>query len=365
MFLGDLGRMTEKNSEEEDVRANWLNQFENENTRKQYRIALDQFEEHIGAGVNTYLKNLKRGQLWGDLKGFWKSLSAKAPKTQNNRVRVVKLFFQDQGVEIPKSEWSKFRRRQMKASRPQTQDRAGRKEEWRKIILNMASTQGRALYLTLLSTGARVGELLQIRVDDMDLESDPGRIRIRAEYTKGGVGDRTVFLTDEAESAIRQYLKWRKGKKNAAGMDYDSTNNVFPFTPQTGREMLYTALDKAGLDKRDRTSGRREIHTHSTRKFFRSHCGLDEALTHAIMGHREYLDRSYLRIDPDRAAREFKENMENLKLFETQRSESKSSTEISVSTLKKILRQNDNLSEIENLDELGRLIKENFNSEGD
>lgn len=363
--MGELGRMSSKNREERDVRANWLDQFENENTRKQYRTALDQFEEHVGASVNTYLEDLERGLFWEDLKKFWESLSDKAPKTQNNRVRVIKLFFQDQGVEIPQAEWSKFRRRRMKASRPQTQDRAGKKGEWRKIIINMASPQGRALYLMLLSTGARVGELLQIRVDDMDLESDPGRIRIRAEYTKGGVGDRTVFLTDEAESSLRQYLKWRKGKKNAAGMDYDSTEKVFPFTPQTARETLYNALDKAGLDKRDRTSGRREIHTHSTRKFFRSHCGLDEALTHAIMGHREYLDRSYLRIDPDRAAREFKENMHNLKLFESGTGKRKNENENNVSAIKKLLNENGNLSEIEDLDELGRLIKENFDSSHD
>ncbi|KXA94833.1 hypothetical protein AKJ65_03315 [candidate division MSBL1 archaeon SCGC-AAA259E19] len=318
----------------EKMKNEWLSQFENENTRKQYRVTLDQFEDFVQESVSSYLEGLEWEGFWEDLQGFWKNLSDKAPKTQNNRVRVVKLFFKDHGIEIPDPEWGKFRRRRMRASRPQTQDRAGRKEEWRRIILNMASPQGRALYMTLLSTGARVGETLQIRIDDIDFDSDPARINLRAEYTKGGVGDRTVFLTDEAESMLKNYLEWRRGKKNAAGVAYDEVEEVFPFTQQTAREMLYNALDRAGLDSRDRRTNHREIHTHSTRKFFRSNCGLGEALTHAIMGHREYLDSSYLRVDPDRAAREFKKNMHNLKLFGSEKRKRESQDEMNVGVIK-------------------------------
>lgn len=334
----------------------WLDQFSNENTKRQYENSLKQFEEYVGISLGTYVKDSEGVDFWDDLKGFWKSLSDKAPKTQNNRVRVVKLFFQDHGVKIPDSKWSKFRRRKMKSSRPQTQDRAGKKEEWRKIIINMSSPQGQALYLTLLSTGARVGELLEIRRDDLDLESDPARINLRAEYTKGGVGDRTIFLTDEAEVALREYLEWRKGKKNSAGVAYDKTDEVFPFSDQNARQILYKALDRSGLDSRDRNTGRREIHTHSTRKFFRSNCGLGEALTHAIMGHTEYLDQSYLRVNPDRAAREFKENMNNLKIFEIE-DEGDLSTELRVSALKSILEDREILGE--DLSKLGKLLKQN------
>lgn len=339
------------------MKEEWLSQFENENTRRQYEISLEQFEKHIGQDLKNYCKNnLKWEEFWKDLKSFWKSLSDKAPKTQNNRLRVVKLFFNDHGVEIPDSEWSKFRRRRMKSSRPQTQDRAGRKDEWQKIILNMSSPQGRALYLTLLSTGARIGEILQTRTDDLDLDSDPARIHLRAEYTKGGVGDRIVFLTYEAETAVRDYLKWREGKTNAAGVSYDDTDELFPFTQQTARQILYNALERAGLDDRDRTTDRRKIHTHSTRKFFRSNCGLDEALTHAIMGHREYLDRSYLRVNPERAAAKFKNNMQNIEVLRTKTTEEKEES-VESKILKKILKDKD-FSKIENFEKITELLKD-------
>lgn len=340
----------------EMMKNDWLKQFSNENTRRQYENALEQFEDYVGVSLETYVEGLEEGDFWKDLQGFWESLSDKAPKTQNNRVRVVKLFFQDHGIKISDNEWSKFRRRRMKASRPQTQDRAGSKEEWRKIIVNMSSPQGRALYLTLLSTGARVGEILQIRKEDLDLESNPARINLRAEYTKGGVGDRTIFLTEEAEIALKEYLEWRKGKKTSSGLSYDETDKVFPFSNQNARQILYSALERAGLDSRDRNTGRREIHTHSTRKFFRSNCRLGEALTHAIMGHREYLDQSYLRVDPDRAAREFQKNMDNLKIFEGEE-RNETSKEMKVKALKSILEER-GISE-DDLDELGKLLNQN------
>lgn len=334
----------------------WLEQFSNENTRRQYEIAVNQFKEHVGIPLETYLEEKSRVEFWEDLQDFWSSLSEKAPKTQNNRVRVVKLFFQDHGKEIPENEWSKFRRRKMRASRPQTQDRAGTKEEWRKIITSMSSPQGQALYLSLLSTGARVGEILQIRVEDLDLDSNPARINFRAEYTKGGVGDRIVFLTDEAEVAMKDYLKWREDKKSSSGVSYSETNRVFPFTSQNAREMLYNALDRAGLDYRDRNTGRREIHTHSTRKFFRSNCKLGEALTHAIMGHRKYLDRSYLRVDPDRAAQEFKDNMNNLRIFGKE-DKDKVSEKLKLGSVQSALDEAG--VSVEDLDKLTHLIQEN------
>ena len=337
------------------MKNDWLEQFSNENTKRQYENALDQFEKFVSKPLETYVKEVDKVGFWKDLRKFWKSLSDKAPKTQNSRVRVVKLFFQDHDIEISGNEWSKFRRRKMRASRPQTQDKAGTKDEWRKIILNMSSPQGQALYLSLLSTGARVGELLQIHEEDLDLESDPARITFRAEYTKGGVGDRIVFLTDEAKVAVKDYLEWSEGKETSSGVSYENSSEVFPFSSQNARQMLYNALDRAGLDERDRNTGRRKIHTHSTRKFFRSNCRLGEALTHAIMGHRKYLDQSYLRMDPDRAAREFKENMKNLELFGSNENE-KVSKKLKVNTLKSLLEESGVLDG--DFDELGRLLQE-------
>ncbi|KXB06315.1 hypothetical protein AKJ52_02340 [candidate division MSBL1 archaeon SCGC-AAA382C18] len=140
------------------VKEDWLNDFQNENTTAAYEIALRQFEDSIDNNLDEYLKELKkdkeegRKKFWKDLKEFWKSLSDLAPKSQNNKVSAVKLFFKDHEINIPESEWSKFRRRKMRSNRPLTRDKAGTKEEWRKIINNIQRPPGKALFLALLST---------------------------------------------------------------------------------------------------------------------------------------------------------------------------------------------------------------------
>ncbi|KXA98751.1 hypothetical protein AKJ39_00980 [candidate division MSBL1 archaeon SCGC-AAA259J03] len=153
----------------------------------------------------------------------------------------------------------------------------------------------------------RIGETLQIKKDDLDLDSEPARINLRHEYTKNGESGRTVFLTDEAKEYLENYLEWRKGKKKGNGVPYDETDKVFPFSEENARGFLNRALEKTRLDDRDEETGRRKIHIHSTRKFFRFNCGLGDALTHAIMGHRRDLDRSYLRQNKEKAGRKFKE----------------------------------------------------------
>lgn len=326
------------------VKEDWLDEFQNENTTTVYEIALRQFENTLDNNLDEYLKKLKKDKekgkkkLWKDFKNFWKSLSDLAPKSQNNKVRAVKLFFEDHNVKIPESDWNKFRRRKMRPDRPATHDKAGTKEEWRKIIHNIQRPPGKALFLTLLSTGARIGEILQITKDDLNLNSEPARIHLRAEYTKGNDSDRTVFLTDEAKKQMSEYLEWRKDNKKRNGELYDKTDKIFPFTEENAGEILENALKNTNLDERDSKTGRRKIHIHSTRKFFRSNCGLGDALTHAIMGHSEYLDDSYLRVNPDKAGKKFAKNMDNLQVLETKETSEGRLRETEIATLKGSLR---------------------------
>ncbi|KXA88812.1 hypothetical protein AKJ61_04145 [candidate division MSBL1 archaeon SCGC-AAA259B11] len=303
------------------VKEKWLQNFSSKSTREKYDRALKNFTEKvIEDDLASYLEELQENdngleKLWDDMKEYYEQMSGYTPKTRNNRLGTVKVFFQDHGLAIPRAWWKKFRRRKMEKGRPRTRDRAGKKEEWREIIRNMDSPLGKALYLTLLSTGCRIGAMLSVKEKDLDLDSDPARIDLRPSYTKASIGDRTVFLTSKAEKHVRNYLDWRKDKKKSDGTDLD-TDRLFPITRSTASRILHNAIDRSPLDVgRDEETGIREIHPHSTRKFFRSNCGMGEALTKALMGHKEGLDRSYLRMDPDRAAEEFKEHEENLEVL--------------------------------------------------
>lgn len=231
------------------------------------------------------------------------------PKTVSTYVTAVISYYQDKGVTLDPETWRRIKKRLLPPAKPSTFDKAGTHEEWKKI-LNHMSIKGRSLLLFLLSSGGRIGEAVQVRISDLDLDADPPRAFIRPEYTKGGFGGRTVFMSYEARDAIKEYLNTKfllnkrvpkriyipKQKRFIAYKHIDD-DRVWDITPQTAEAMLWEALRKAGLDERDKRTKRRKIHVHSTRKFFRSNCGLPDALVHALMGHEGYLDQSYLRTD--------------------------------------------------------------------
>ncbi|WP_175059358.1 site-specific integrase [Thermococcus sp. 2319x1] len=229
----------------------------------------------------------------------------KTPMTLNTYINAIITYYRDKGVTIPTNKWRRIRRRILPPSRPSTFDSAGSHEEWKKILTHM-SLAGRSLFLFLLSTGCRIGEALQLKISDLDLESDPPRAYIRPEYTKGGFGGRVVFMTYEAKDAIVQYIQSKfLLKKRTPENIYNPklrtymtpsqsySNKVWDFGYAVAHKMLDNALRKSGLNKRDPRTGRRLIHIHSTRKFFRSNCGLPDALTHALMGHAQRAGEEY------------------------------------------------------------------------
>jgi len=70
---------------------------------------------------------------------------------------------------------------------------------------------------------------------------------------------------------------------------------------------------------RDKVTGRRVYHLHSLRKFFRTKIGLDLDVTHALMGHTEYLDDAYLRLEEEgEIAKAYLEAMPNVSVYQVE-----------------------------------------------
>lgn len=67
--------------------------------------------------------------------------------------------------------------------------------------------------LVAISSGMRIGEIVQLRLSDIDFETKPTTINIRAETTKTKEA-RTVFISQEVTSCLKQYLeRYFSGKK--------------------------------------------------------------------------------------------------------------------------------------------------------
>jgi integrase len=290
----------------------FLSDYTNLSTKRNHRIAITQFFESIyGVGFEpTSLDDLDeiaekyfstQRDYEKDIQTFMKSLNGQAPLTIKLKVSNIKTFLLENDIELPQKFWNKINRR-IKGSRALTLDRIPTNTELKKLLLHMP-IQGKAAYLCLESSGMRIGELLKSNIDDLYLNEEPARIQIRGEVTKTG-NSRHAFFSREAQEALTEWLKVRKEYLKAAVAKshlYKKSlddHRVFPFDPRTAYSIWTKALHKAGLNGRDKSTGREKLHPHTLRKFFRTRLGatgIPVDVVEALMGHEGYLTEVYRR----------------------------------------------------------------------
>jgi len=178
-------------------------------------------------------------------------------------------------------------------------------EEIRKII-SEANFKKKSLYLTLLSSGMRVGETVQLKKKHFDTSEKRFMIKIPADLTKTKKA-RTVFISKEASSAVRPLLK------KIDDDDQVFSKNKNPHYAVCAEEMTFKRILKnVGLVESYESSRTNKITMHSFRAYFftkavRKH---DENYAHMMTGHGGYLmqyDRltddekfkMYLELEPD------------------------------------------------------------------
>jgi len=123
---------------------------------------------------------------------------------------------------------------------PDALPRAIAPEDIKQLLSVIDNTRNRALVLMLLRTGMRIGELLALRVQDIDLKEQKVFIH---EARKTGVG-RAVYFSTDAKEALAAWLKKKDPREDvlAYGKKYES------ITYAAARLMFVKYLKKAGLD---------------------------------------------------------------------------------------------------------------------
>ena len=210
------------------------------------------------------------------------------PLSMRTEMSAIRVFLSENDIEPPNKFWKKMRNR-IQGNRARTQNKDLSSAEIRKIIMNMPQI-GKAFYLVLESSGARIGEITQLVMSDLDLTTDPVRINIRGEYTKSG-NSRVVFISSEAKEFLVDWLKNREAYSRGKYPD-----KIFPFIVENAQLILNIALKKVGLDAKDSGTHRTLIHAHSFRKFFNTTMkskGVPEDVVEALLGHEDYVKRCY------------------------------------------------------------------------
>ena len=195
-----------------------------------------------------------------------------------------------------------------------------------KKILTHCDTKGRALFLFLASSGIRIGEALQLRMSDIDLDHDPPKVTVRGEYAKEG--DKYItFISKEAKTALEEWLKIREEylrqafqKGRGLGrqrLKPEEDDRIFPFSDTVAHEMWTNALRKAGLEDWDKNTKRRTMRIHMLRKWFMSQMkiAVPETVVEAFAGHTGYLDEAYRRYTCKQLAELYKRGESHLYIF--------------------------------------------------
>lgn len=265
-----------------------------------FQNQLVEFEQHL----KTYM-SIKDRDYNDDLLKFAVDMSSKKipPHTAKSYIASVKEYFGQCDIE--------FNNRQLKDIRNKSPKGGSRTEEDDltkdviKQILQYTDVRGRALFLTLISTGARIGEVLKLNLSDLNIKDGKiiaPMVLIRGQNTKTGE-QRYTFLNKEAIRAIEAYLQVReklrettlKRTTRSSGEEYK--NRLFPFSTATALLIFSFALKTAGLEKFSSSINRRTFHIHMFRKYFSSQLSVScpREMVEEIMGHDGYLSGSYRR----------------------------------------------------------------------
>ena len=189
-------------------------------------------------------------------------------------------------------------------------------------VLHNSPPKLQTAILVAVATGMRLGEIVQIKISDVDFETTPTRIKIRAEISKGKQA-REVFLTLEATKALKDYLGrffgWKEGQSNVNLRNtiiFGRTSLVKTVRKEEGQlrgpsmeiaanvlqKMLEHTLEKIPELNIKGENDRKVIHFHAFRKYFRTVVGneVNRDFAEALMGHRFYLDTYYALTDEKR-----------------------------------------------------------------
>ena len=176
-------------------------------------------------------------------------------------------------------------------------------------LLNVVPLQLKTTIFVAISSGMRIGEIVQVKLSDIDFNSTPTIINLRAETTKNKEA-RTVFLTQEATSCLELYLEkyfeWKKGENNNHLKDklifgrisnkgiQRKTNSYLVSEHKFQRSLMQHIKDVPELNEKSE-DGRMVIHYHAFRKFFRTVVGneVGRDFAEALIGHHFYMDTYY------------------------------------------------------------------------
>ncbi len=146
------------------------------------------------------------------------------------------------------------------------------KEEIRRMLSTTENHQHKLLIEVLYSSGLRLSEAINLKVDDLEPIEKIGWVR----NGKGGK-DRMFILSDKVIQDVKSFLEQRKEKS-----PYLFTGRDGQLTGRAVQKAIKQIAEKAGIKK--------DVHTHTLRHSFATHlleAGTDIRKIQVLLGHAD------------------------------------------------------------------------------
>jgi len=151
----------------------------------------------------------------------------------------------------------------------------------------------RAMILTSFWSGMRVGEIANLRMQDVLNEdgSIKNEIRLNASQTKGDKG-RLVFIPNKLRDEFASYLTTRKVQH--LDVPFFHTDNKLGFSPNGLCQWFFWAYKRAGINGASSHSGRRSFITNLANK------GIGVRVLASLAGHKSIMvTQRYIDVNDD------------------------------------------------------------------
>lgn len=229
-----------------------------------------------------------------------------APKTIKSKMAAINGYLRHLGLKI----YSEDLKQNMRMPKPVKHREIPLTKEIIQRLLRNSTPRLQTAILVCASSGMRIGELVQLKLSDIDMNTTPVTVNIRAETTKTRQA-RETFLTTEAVNSLKDYLirhfGWSENSSNINDVCIFGRTALNRTLKEKTKDSSYTSstslliralklqLDKIPDLQAKNPNGRNAIHFHAFRKYFRTTVGneVGRDFAEALIGHSFYMDTYY------------------------------------------------------------------------
>jgi integrase len=302
-------------------------------TRKNYRVSIQNYFKLLEENMETYFnKGIQLEKYEDDLQRVYMIHEENEKPLVSRRAlfSAVKQFMIYNDKRLKDLDFWDTLKMRMKGAESATQNLILNPSDV-KEILSHGNTCTRALFIILVSSGRRIGEILALTPKDIDATKTPATVRI----TKGLVGKEIrstktkattiCFISNEARDA---YLAWMKERdtylqqavqKSHLHKKNPNDSRVFPMSYDNALFIFRKMIEKGGpMNKfigEDEKTKRGICHPHILRRVFRSYLG-DSDFAEFLMGHGTPLTKAYRQMKQEDMAEKYLKLMPNISIFE-------------------------------------------------